>query len=72
MRRHRVRRSQIQLGLFQPRVERPEWKAIPQDVRQTVMSLLIELFKEAAWLIEDDARKKRENDDDWEDNETTP
>jgi len=50
--------------LFQPRVERPEWKAIPQDVRQTVMSLLIELFKEAAWLIEDDARKKRENDDD--------
>ena len=53
MRRHRVRRSQIQLGLFQPRVERPEWKAIPQDVRQTVMS-----------LIEDDARKKREDDDD--------
>jgi len=45
-------------------VERPEWKAIPQDVRQTVMSLLIELFKETAWLIEDDARKKRENDDD--------
>lgn len=59
MRRHRMRRSENQLGLFQPAVERPEWKAMPPDVRQTVMSLLVELFKQAAGRIEDDAPKKR-------------
>jgi hypothetical protein len=61
MRRHRVRRSEIQLALFQPKVERPEWKAMPPEVRETVMSLLVELFKHAAGLIVDDVRKKPES-----------
>lgn len=59
MRRHQMRRSEIQLGLFQLPVERPEWKAMPADVRQTVMSLLVELFKQAAGQIENHVSKKR-------------
>lgn len=64
MRQHRERRSRIQLGLFQPRVELPEWKAVPPDVRQTVASLLLELLKEAAGLIGDDVRKERRRTND--------
>src|SRR5262245_34193123 len=42
------RQCEIQMGLSQPRLERPEWKALPIKTKQTVLSLLIELLQEAA------------------------
>lgn len=42
------RQSEIQMGLFQARLERPEWKALPAETKQTVMPLLIELLEAAA------------------------
>ena len=47
MRPHR-RQSEIQMGLFQPRPERPEWKTLPIETKQNVLWLLIELLEEAA------------------------
>jgi len=42
------RQCEIQMGLFQPRPERPEWKALPIETKQSVLSLLIELLAQAA------------------------
>ena len=52
MQRHRMRRSEIQMGLFQQPVELPEWKAMPPHVKQIAMALLIELLKQAVGRID--------------------
>ena len=64
MRRHRTRRGKTQLGLFQPRVERPQWKAVPPERKQTVMSLLAELFREAVGPMADNVEQAGEKTDD--------
>jgi hypothetical protein len=63
MRRYRPRKSGIQLGLYQPRVELPEWSAFPTESRQIVKTLLVELLKEAAVLLGDEAAGAQESAD---------
>jgi hypothetical protein len=63
MRRYRPRKSGIQLGLYQPRVELPEWTAFPGQSRKTVMTLLVELLKETAVLIREKTPRALESDD---------
>ena len=64
MRRHRTRRGKTQLRLFQPRVERPEWKAVSPVRKQTVISLLAELFRKGVGPIADNVEQAREKTDD--------
>jgi|FrelakmetLWP11LW_1041352.scaffolds.fasta_scaffold53943_2 predicted Fe-S protein YdhL (DUF1289 family) len=40
-------RSRDQLGLFHPRPERVSWPALPAELREQVMALLVELLKRA-------------------------
>ena len=42
------RQFEIQMGLFQPRLERPKWKALPSETKRTVLPLLVELLERAA------------------------
>ena len=57
------RSSEVQMGLFQSRPERPEWKALPTETKQTVLSLLIELLAEAGVVMRATAETPGRSDD---------
>jgi len=46
MRTSRRRNRFIQLNLFRPPPTRPRWRALPQEVRQQVLPMLVRLLKE--------------------------
>jgi len=46
MRRRQHRNHIVQLDLFHPRPTRPRWMALPQEVRQQVLPMLVRLLKE--------------------------
>lgn len=52
MRRNDRLKTRIQLQLFDPHpLELPEWSRFPQAVKQAVVPLLVELFRDAtAWI----------------------
>ncbi len=58
--RQDAREPEIQMGLFQPKVELP--KAIPVETKQTVVSLLVKLLQEAA-MAESVTKPQGRNDD---------
>jgi hypothetical protein len=56
--RTRERRNHfIQLDLFRPQPSRPRWKALPQEVRQQVLPMLVRLLKEHVAQPACDGRK---------------
>jgi hypothetical protein len=46
MRTSQRRNHFIQLDLFCPQPTRPRWKALPQEVRQRVLPMLVRLLKD--------------------------
>ena len=56
------RQFEIQIALFQPRVERPEWNNMPAETKQAVLSLIVELLQEAAAMESTAQIKERTGD----------